>query len=57
MNDDRFINSKHAMQIRHRRIKREEVVELERWHFAVECQRVVAAQRQPSRIANRRNRS
>ena len=41
------------MQIRHSRIKREKVVELERWGFAVERQRVVATQRQPICIANR----
>ena len=45
----------HAMQVRHRRIEREEVVELQRRRAAAESERVVAAQRHPIRIADRRD--
>ena len=55
VNDDRLVCLIHAMQIRHRRIEREEVVELERRRLAVERERVVAAQRHPIRIADRRD--
>ena len=56
MNDDRLIGREHAMQIRHRRIEREEIVELERRRLAVERQRLVAAKLDPVRIADRRHR-
>src|SRR6516162_1121629 len=53
MDDDRLVRFEHAVQIRHRRIEREEIVELECWYLAVERQRIVAAQRNPIRISNR----
>ena len=55
MDDDRLVGGKHAMQVRHRRIEREEIVELERRRLALERQRIVAAQRDPVRIADRRH--
>ena len=45
-----------AMQVGHRRIEREEGVERQRSRFAVERERAVAAQREPVRIAHRRDR-
>ena len=44
------------MQVRYRRIERKEVVELQRRDLAVEAERVVAAKRNPIRIADRRDR-
>ncbi len=54
--DDRLLRREHAMQIAHRRMEREEAVELERGHPAIEGKRIVAAQRDPVRIADRGDR-
>jgi hypothetical protein len=55
VNYDRLFRRIHAVQVRHRRIEREVVVELKRGRLAVERQSVVAAQRDPVRIADRRD--
>jgi hypothetical protein len=44
------------MQVGHRRVEREEGIERQRRRIAAERERVVAAQRDPVRIANRRDR-
>jgi hypothetical protein len=44
------------MQVGHRRIEREEGVERQRRRLAVERERLVAAQRDPIRIAHGRDR-
>jgi hypothetical protein len=54
MNDDGLFRFKHAVQIWHRRIERKELIKLERREFAIERERVVAAQREPIGIADRR---
>ena len=43
------------MQVRHRRIEREEVIEFQRRRLAAESERLVAAQRHPIRVADRRD--
>ena len=55
VDDDRLIGLEQAMQVRHRRIEREKIGELERRRLAVRHQRIVAAQRDPIRIADRRD--
>ena len=56
VHDDRLVGLEQPMQVGHRRIERKEIVELERRRLAVERQRIVAAQRDPIRVADRRNR-
>ncbi len=55
VDDDRLIGLEQAMQVRHRRIKRKKIGELERRRLAVRHQRIVAAQRDPIRVAHRRH--
>src|ERR1700690_3522407 len=43
VNDDRFVCLEHAMEVRHRRIKCKEVIELQRRRLSAERQRIVAA--------------
>ena len=57
MYDNRLVGLEQAMQIGHRRIEREKIIELKRRDFAIERQGVVAAQCDPVRIADRRNSS
>jgi hypothetical protein len=54
MDHDGLFGGKHTVQVRHRRMKRKEVVELERRRFAVERQCIPRAQSEPIRIADRR---
>ena len=56
MHDRRLPGLVQAMQVRHRGIEREESIERQRRRLAVERQRLVAAQRDPVRIADRRHR-
>ncbi len=56
MHDDRLSLAVEPMQVRHRRVEREEIVEHERRRLALRRQRRFAAQRKPGRIARRRDR-
>ena len=55
MHDGGFARLIEAMHVRHRRIEREESIERERRRLAVGPQRIVAAQLDPIRIADRRD--
>jgi len=56
MNDDRFFGRKHAVQVWHSRIERKKIIEFQRRHFSIQCERIVAPQREPIRIADRGHR-
>src|SRR5262249_38191015 len=53
VDDDRLVRFEHAVQIWHRWIEREEIVELECRGLAVDRRRLFAAQRQPTVAAQR----
>ena len=55
MHDGRLLRLVEPVQVRHRRIEREEAVERQRRRLAVEHQRPVAAQADPVGIADRRD--
>jgi len=55
VDDNRLIGLEQAMQVRHRRIQRKKIGELERRRLAVWHQRIVAAQCGPIRIADWRD--
>ena len=56
VHDRRLLRLIETMQVRHRRIEREERIERQRRRLAVEHERLVAAQLHPIRIADRRHR-
>src|SRR5579863_6501976 len=56
VNDYRLLRLKEPMQIGHRRVKREQIVELERGVLALHCERTLAAKCNPVRVADRRHR-
>ena len=55
MHDGRLLRLEETMQVRHRRIEREEGIERQRWRLAIEQQRAIAAQGDPVGIADRRH--
>ena len=56
MDHDRLFSPEHGVQVRHRRIERKEIIELERRGFAIQRQRIFGAEREPIRIADRSHR-
>ena len=57
VDDGRLLRLVEPVQVRHRRIEREEAVERQRRRLAVEHQRAIAAQADPVGIADRRHRA
>ena len=57
VHDGRLLRLVEPVQVRHRRIEREEPVERQRRRLAVEYERAISAQPDPVGIANGRNRA